>query len=51
MKYDVRISGKTRTVELKRDGTRWQISLDGAPTDADAIEIAHGIFSILLYGQ
>jgi len=51
MKYDVRISGKTRTVELKRDGTRWQIALDGAPADADAIEIGPGIFSILLNGQ
>ncbi|MBV9887346.1 MAG: biotin/lipoyl-binding protein [Acidobacteria bacterium] len=51
MKYDVRISGKTRTVELKRDGTRWHIALDGAQTGADAIEIAPGIFSILLNGE
>ena len=51
MKYEVRIAGKTRTVELLRDAARWQISLDGAPTDADAIEIAPGIFSILLNGQ
>ena len=51
MKYDVRIAGKTRTVELRRDASRWQISLDGAATDADAIEIAPGIFSILLNGQ
>ena len=51
MKYEVRIAGKTRTVELHRDGAVWQISLDGAATDADAIEIAPGIFSILLNGQ
>jgi biotin carboxyl carrier protein len=51
MKYEILISGKTRTVELNRDGARWQIQLDGAATDADAIEIAPGIFSILLNGQ
>ena len=51
MKYEIRISGKSRTVELNRDGARWQIQLDGATTDADAIEIAPGIFSILLNGE
>jgi biotin carboxyl carrier protein len=51
MKYEIRIAGKNRTVELHRDGARWQIALDGAPTDADAIEIAPGIFSILLNGE
>jgi biotin carboxyl carrier protein len=51
MKYEIHISGKSRTVELDRDGARWRIQLDGAPTDADAIEIAPGIFSILLNGE
>jgi biotin carboxyl carrier protein len=51
MKYEILISGKTRTVELTRDSNRWQFILDGAPTDADAIEIAPGIFSILLNGE
>jgi len=51
MKYEVHISGKTRTVELTRDGARWQISLDGTSTDVDAIEIAPGIFSVLLNGE
>jgi biotin carboxyl carrier protein len=50
MKYEIHIAGKTRSVELHRDGARWQISLDGAATDADATEIAPGIFSILLNG-
>jgi biotin carboxyl carrier protein len=50
MKYEIHIAGKTRSVELHRDGARWQISLDGIATDADAIEIAPGIFSILLNG-
>ena len=51
MKYEVRIAGKTRTVELHRDGARWLIALDGVETNADAAEIAPGIFSILLNGE
>ena len=50
MKYEVHIAGKARIVELHRAANRWQITLDGATTDADAIEIAPGIFSILLNG-
>ena len=51
MKYEVRIAGKTHAVELVLDAARWQISLDGQAVDADAVEIAPGIFSILLNGQ
>jgi biotin carboxyl carrier protein len=50
MKYEVHIAGKTRTVELRRNGTRWLIALDGVDTQADAVEIAPGVFSILLGG-
>jgi biotin carboxyl carrier protein len=50
MKYEVRIAGKTRTVELSREGPRWFIALDGVDTQADAVEIAPGVFSILLGG-
>ena len=48
MKYEIQIAGKSRHVELTRAATGWQISLDGAPTDANATEIAPGVFSILL---
>jgi biotin carboxyl carrier protein len=51
MKYDVRIAGKTRTVELRRNGARWQVTLDGVASDADAAEIGPGIFSVLLNGE
>jgi biotin carboxyl carrier protein len=51
MKFDVRISGKTRIVELECDKDRWRISLDGQSVDANAVEIAPNIFSILLDGQ
>jgi len=51
MKFAVQISGKRRTVELQRDSGRWQISLDGAAFDADAVEISPNVFSVLLNGE
>ena len=51
MKFDVRIGDKTRIVELERNADRWHITLDGQPLDADAVQIAPNIFSILLRGQ
>jgi biotin carboxyl carrier protein len=51
MKFEVRIGKQTRLVELEREDDRWRIILDGEPLDADAVEIAHNIFSILLRGQ
>jgi biotin carboxyl carrier protein len=50
MRFEVRISGTIRNVELRRDAGRWRISLDGVATDADAVEIAAGVFSILVNG-
>jgi len=51
MKFDVQIAGETRTVEVQRDSDRWQISLDGVPLDADAVEISPNVFSVLLNGE
>ena len=48
MKFNVAINGAQRTVELEREGGRWRISFDGEAVDADAIEIAPDIFSVLL---
>jgi biotin carboxyl carrier protein len=42
---------KTRVVELQRDTHRWQVSLDGQLLDADAVEVAPNIFSILIRGK
>jgi biotin carboxyl carrier protein len=50
MKCEVRISGKTRRVDIDRDADRWKIFLDGTPVDTDAVEISPGTFSILLNG-
>lgn len=51
MKLEVSINNCTRTVELIRNADQWHISLDGETLDADAIEIAPNIFSILLNGK
>jgi biotin carboxyl carrier protein len=55
MKFEVTLTSKAgskkHAVELARDGDRWKVSLDGQPTQADAVEIAPNIFSILLNGQ
>lgn len=51
MKFNVVIAGKTRCVELTRERERLHISVDGRPSNADAVELASNIFSILLNGQ
>ena len=51
MRFEVCIDGRACTVELNRDDDRWQISIDGRAVNADAVEIAPGIFSILLNGK
>ena len=51
MKFEVLISGKTRSVELQRESGAWRITLDGQPVAADVAEIDPHTFSILLNGQ
>jgi len=51
MKYDVRIGGKIRVVELTRNSEKWRISLDGSPLDVDAVEVTPNTFSILFEGE
>ena len=51
MKFEVLINNTRRIVDLERDANRWRISLDGDAIDADAIEVAPNIFSILLNGE
>jgi biotin carboxyl carrier protein len=51
VKFEIQIDERTRVVELQRNSDLWTISLDGDLVDADAVEIAPGIFSILLSGN
>ncbi|HMI50956.1 MAG TPA: biotin/lipoyl-containing protein [Candidatus Saccharimonadales bacterium] len=55
MKLEVQItspSGKlTRVVEFEREADCWKIALDGQAIDADVVEIAPNIFSILFNGE
>lgn len=52
MKYEVRILGKTRIVEVEQRADRWQATLDGElGAIADVVESASNTFSILLAGR
>jgi biotin carboxyl carrier protein len=51
MKREVRINGKSRTIEIERQGERWICRIDGEPVEADPVEISPGVYSILLGGR
>lgn len=51
MKLEVRIGERARTVELERADGRLQVRLDGQALAADVVEIAPGVYSILINGR
>jgi biotin carboxyl carrier protein len=51
MKLEIQIGKKTRIVELERHSHGWRARLDGQPADADVVEIAPYVISILLRGE
>jgi biotin carboxyl carrier protein len=51
VKYEVLLAGKTRVVEFTQQNGVWKISLDGNALDANAVEVAPNIFSVLLNGD
>lgn len=55
MKFEVQLttsSGKqSRIVELERNSDRWELAVDGQTLEADAVEIAPNVISVLLGGQ
>jgi biotin carboxyl carrier protein len=51
MKFEMVIDGVRRSVELTRETNRWRILLDGTLVDADALEVAPNVFSVLLNGK
>jgi len=50
MKLKIQIGGRTRDLELTREGRRLHARLDGRAVEADAVEIGPGQYSILLEG-
>ena len=55
MRFNVRLTAasgqQSRIVELERDADRWKITLDGQFVDADIVEVAPNVISVLLEGQ
>jgi len=51
VKYEVLLAGRTRVVEFTEQNGAWKISLDGNALDANAVEVAPNIFSVLLNGD
>ena len=50
MKLKIQLAGKTRDLELTREGHTLHATLDGHTVEADAVEVGPGIYSILLEG-
>jgi biotin carboxyl carrier protein len=51
MKLSIELEGKPHAVELTRVGERLRCLLDGRPLEADAVEVAPGVYSILMDGK
>jgi biotin carboxyl carrier protein len=50
MKFEIELGTRTRTVELARSGTHLRSTIDGRIIEADVVELASGIYSILING-
>jgi biotin carboxyl carrier protein len=48
---EIELSGKKRRVELAQRGERPRWSIDGRTLEADAVEVEHGIYSVLVDGK
>ncbi len=51
MKLDVNIAGQARRIEVAGEGRYLRGELDGRPFQADATQVAPGIYSILIGGR
>jgi biotin carboxyl carrier protein len=50
VKLNIQLGGRTRELELSREGRRLRAELDGRAIEADALELGPGQYSILLEG-
>jgi len=51
VKSEIQLGDRRMTVETSLAAGKAQFAMDGRPVDADAVEIAPGIYSILLEGR
>ncbi len=51
MKLEVQVDGRTRRVELTREGQLWICQVDGRRLEADVAGVGEGAYSILLSGR
>ena len=51
MKLEIDIAGKVRRLELERSAEHFRCKVDGRALEADAVEVAPGIYSILVGGE
>lgn len=52
MEFEVTIAGRRQRVQLRRGAGRlWEFRLDDELAEADVIEVAPGVFSVLLGGE
>ena len=51
MKVEIALDGKNHQVELAKVGERLRCAIDGVPLEADAVQLAPGIYSILIDGE
>ena len=51
MKVEIALDGKNHQVELDSVGERLRCTIDGAPTEGDAVQLEPGIYSILIDGE
>jgi biotin carboxyl carrier protein len=51
MKVEIALDGKNHQVELAKIGDRLRCTIDAVPIEADAVQIAPGIYSILIEGE
>ncbi len=51
MKVEIALDGKNHQVELAEVGERLRCTIDGTPLEADTVQIAAGIYSVLIDGE
>lgn len=51
MKFQISIAGTPQNLELRRGPDGWECTVEGQPRRVDVVEVAPGVFSLLLEGE